>query len=263
MADGASVTVLNRGSHPDLFKGQAQQVICDRRNAVALKAAVSEKSWDVIFDQVCFDAKEARAACEIFRGRTPLYIPTSTISVYSEGANMDERAFDPRSYELLDEVDKEKDYGEAKRQMETVFAHEASFRVIFPRFPIVCGPDDYTGRLDFHIQRIAAGEPIYFPNLDARMAFIESEEAGACLKFLSESKAEGPINCASSDAISMRELVGIIEQTVGQKANLADQESGDNHSPYGVSADHFPSVKRLEALGYKTRSWQEWLPAFF
>jgi nucleoside-diphosphate-sugar epimerase len=251
---------LNRGIHPDPFADQVQRIKCDRKNPVTLAAAIGQKDWDVVFDQMCYDAKEARAACEIFRNQTPLYVVTSSCSVYGDGAKVDERAFNPRAYELLKDVDSAVDYAEAKRQMETVFAHEAAFRVIMPRFSIVCGSDDYTKRLDFHIKRIQQGEPIYFPNLDARMSFIESDEAGACLKFLAETNVKGPINCASSDAISMRDLISWIETAVGKKAVLAEKEEADNHSPYGVSADHFPSTARLEALGFKTRKLKDWLP---
>ena len=136
-------------------------------------------------------------------------------------------------------------------------------RVIAPRFPFVCGPDDYSGRLDFHIDRVRAQSPLYFPNLHARLTFMHSQDAAESLSFLLKDASptfRGPVNCASPDAISMAELVQWIEESVGRKAVLANEESDGNRSPYGDHVDSFTSTRLLASLGYEALRIRTWMP---
>lgn len=257
---GARVTLLNRGNRDDGLGETVSRLHCDRTNEIALREAVQGQSWDIIYDQICFTARDARAACRIFEGKTPRYIFTSTVSVYNLGAGLHEDLFIPHDYFFDPSAETDADYGEAKRQAEATFAHEAPFDVVMARFPIVCGEDDYTGRLQFHIDHVRNGTSMWIPNLQARMSYIDSAEAGACLKFLGESELEGPVNCSSPDAISIGELLEMIESTVGRKAVLAQNPQSGDPSPYGMESDYFPSTERLERAGFRVRNLREWLP---
>ncbi len=257
IADGAHVTLLNRGNFDDGLGEAPERLRCDRTNATSLEHAVFDRQWDVIYDQVAYFAQEARDACRIFKGKTDRYIVTSTISVYNFGASIPESMFNPHDYEFDQDVT---EYGEAKRQVESVFFQRPPFRVIAPRFPIVCGQDDYTGRLKFHVEHVARGERIYFPNLDARMSFISSEQAAACLKFLATVDFEGPVNCTAPDATRMRDIIEWTEAAVGKRAVLSASEDTGEHSPYGVPQDWFASPRLLSSLGFRTEPLVKWLP---
>lgn len=260
LKDGTKVTILNRGKHPDPFGTTVERIRCDRRDPEKLFQAIKGKTFDVVFDQVCYDAYDARAACKVFEGITPLYVFTSSMSVYPTGPSIVERAYDPKANRIMKAVEVTQNPGEAKRQAESVFFTDAKFRVIAARFPIVCGLDDYTSRLEFHVVGVDCGELMRFPNFDARMGFVDSYEAAQMLQFLSQSSFSGPINCSSSDAIAMRDLIGWIEHASGKKAKIITGLDGGELSPFGIASDWFGSVKLLESLGYKTRSLQEWLP---
>jgi nucleoside-diphosphate-sugar epimerase len=225
-----------------------------------LQNCIRGKTYDVVFDQICYDANEARNACRIFRGLTPLYIFTSSVSVYASGANITEAAFDPKRHRFAKTVEVTQDYSEAKRQAEAAFFTDAKFRVIAARFPIVCGIDDYTSRLEFHVLGAMNGESMRFPNLHARMSFVDSRDAGRALAFLAQCPFEGPINIASSDAISMNHLMQWIEQITGCRPNLVEGETGPELSPFGLSEDWFVSTDLLQSLGHHVRPLGDWLP---
>lgn len=262
VAAGDKVTLLNRGNFSDGFGPAVDRLVADRRDTWALKTALGTREFDLVVDQVCFTAKEAAAACDVFASRTPTYIATSTLSVYELGPELIEEDFDPYSYEYEYAVEATDNYGEAKRQMESVFFKTAPFRVIAPRFPIVCGDDDYTGRLQFHIDHILKREPFRVPNLSAHMSFINSIEAGSALAFLGKNKNFcGPINCSSPDAISIKTSLHWIERATHTTCNLAPPSSDAPRSPYGVNSDYFMSTSRLQNLGYRISPLDKWLPA--
>jgi len=81
---GHEVTVLNRGSKfaaPPSVRSRIERILCDRTDRGSLAKAVDGRRWNVVFDQVCFDARTAREACEIFSGKTERYVFTSSQAV--------------------------------------------------------------------------------------------------------------------------------------------------------------------------------------
>lgn len=255
------VAVLNRGQTPDDFGDRVRRITCDRRELRKDHPALKDWHWDVVYDQVCFDATEARAACETCQGRIGKMIFTSTQSVYDSGSWLKESDFNPKSYKFQEIVPREKSYQEAKRQAEAVFFSRATFPVTAVRFPIVLGMDDYTERLKIHVQRIREGKPIYFPNLDAKMCFVQSADAAAFLATLLERDFTGPINCCSPEPLALRQIVSAIEEVVGKKAVLAAAASDDNHSPFGIEKDWFMDTSELRRIGFTPTPLHDWLPA--
>jgi nucleoside-diphosphate-sugar epimerase len=257
---GAKVSVLNRGSK--VVEG-ANNLQCDRTDSVALKSIVKNQSWDIIFDQACYDAEQASNASEIFKGNVGRYIFTSSMSVYDSGSAISETVFDPKKHSFDSSFKKiaryDTDYGEAKRQAEAAFAQKASFPVVSVRFPIVLGPDDYTGRLKFHIDRIQRGEPIHFPSLGIRMSFVHSVDAAEALYALGKSDFTGPINAASADPIRLEKMIEVLEESLRKKAVLIKDSTKENHSPFGIEADWWMDTSKLRALGIFPRPIENWL----
>ncbi len=258
---GHEVALLNRGNLDDGFSNRVERILCDRDDHEALKRTLNRRSWDLIYDQVCFDAHQARSAIEIFRDRTSYYIFTSSQSVYDLGSHIKEEAFDPLNYEFTEIVDKDQNYAEAKRQCEATFFKNKSLPVTAVRFPIVAGADDYTKRFQFHIEKIRNHEPIYFPNINAKISLISSDDAASVLSFLATQKIQGPINAASYKPIVLKDLVSLIEKELEIPANLAiDQNPKAEPSPYGIKNDWFMNVEKLKLLGYTAEPIHEWLP---
>ena len=260
LGTGHEVTLLNRGSLDDGLGNQVQRLTCDRTNEEALRNAVKNKSWDIVYDQVCFNADEAKSAREIFRDNTGHYIFTSSQSVYDAGSDIKEDVFNPLTYQFTEIADRFKSYAEAKRQCETVF-FQSGMPLTALRIPIVVGHDDYTKRFSFHIERVKKSEPIFFPDIAAKMSMISSDDAASVLEFLGAGPAVGPVNAASAEPIVLANFLKTISDVTGSKAVMASEADDKNHSPYGIESNWYMNVQKLESLGYFARPIESWLSA--
>ncbi len=258
--DGHNVTLLNRGNLDDGFGNQVSRIKCDRTNSSELQKAVGHSTWDLVYDQVCYTAKEAQESKSIFDGRVGHYIFTSSQSVYEPNENIDESYFNPHTYRLKQHETKESNYAEAKRQCEATFFDHHSFPVTAVRFPIVLGADDYTERLLFHLKRVMNCEEIYFPNPEARISFISSDDAAMVLNFLgNQDQGVGPINAAAEKPIALRDFMGLIEEATGKKALITKSATEESHSPYGINRDWFMNVQKLASMNCTPTPIENWL----
>ena len=110
-------------------------------------------------------------------------------------ANLSENDFNPLKYQFTQEQILNADYAEGKRQLEASLSqHKTDVSMAFIRLPIVLGVDDYTRRLHWHIERIKNQEPLYFPNINAKMSFVDSEDAARNILEIGLGGHFGPIN---------------------------------------------------------------------
>jgi hypothetical protein len=112
---GVEVTLFNRGQAKDDFGETVKRIILDRTKLSSDHPFLTNKKWDIIYDQVCYDGHEAQGACDTFQGKTSRYIFTSTKSVYNVGRSIKEESFDSTNHSFNKLVDRNEDYGEAKR----------------------------------------------------------------------------------------------------------------------------------------------------
>ncbi|QDZ98123.1 NAD-dependent epimerase/dehydratase family protein [Lysinibacillus fusiformis] len=260
--NGHDVTILTRGQSGNPFGTAVKQLIVDRDNHDALENALAHTTWDIIYDNICYSPNEAHTICELLKGKTKKLVFTSTLSTYEvDGKMKKEEDFDPYHYQILMGDREEFSYGEGKRQAEAVLFKEASFPVVAVRFPIVMGEHDYTRRLHFHVERILHDQPISLPNIDAQMSYITDEEAAEFLYFVGVTPIEGPYNATASGAISLKELLALIEEESGKRAKISlvggDEES---QSPYGVPADWYMTNAKAEKAGFTFTQLRDWLP---
>ncbi|UXJ67960.1 NAD-dependent epimerase/dehydratase family protein [Lysinibacillus fusiformis] len=260
--NGHDVTILTRGQSGNPFGTAVKQLIVDRDNHDALENALAHTTWDIVYDNICYSPNEAHTICELLKGKTKKLVFTSTLSTYEvDGKMKKEEDFDPYHYQILMGDREEFSYGEGKRQAEAVLFKEASFPVVAVRFPIVMGEHDYTRRLHFHVERILHDQPISLPNIDAQMSYITDEEAAEFLYFVGVTPIEGPYNATASGAISLKELLALIEEESGKRAKISlvggDEES---QSPYGVPADWYMTNTKAEKAGFTFTQLRDWLP---
>lgn len=260
LTEGHEVTLLNRGSLDDGFGDKLKRIICDRTDENKMSEVLEGKSFDVVYDQMCFDHPQAYAATKIFRGKTQRYIFTSTMAVYDLGNDLSEKAFNPFDYHYQSIATYPPDYAKAKRQAESVFFKEAAFDVVAVRFPIVLGTDDYTQRLKIQIDKIQKGEPLFFPNLEAHLSFVHSSDAALGLFKLAFSSFKGPINVASPEPIKLLSLIAMIEAKTKKKALLINTEDDSAFSPYGILSDWSLDTTLAEQNGIHCRPLMSWLP---
>lgn len=255
---GYELHVLNRsGAVPGVEKAVLHKGSRDDLGATGIS-----RDWDVVVDFSCYNYGQAKGAVGFF-GDVGRFIHISTVSIYDPGHLQSEAAFDPRTWvqhEAPTEAEKADPYKFGKRQAEAALFQEAKFPVLSVRLPFITGPDDYTRRFAFHVERIAKGLPIYFPNIAARTSLADSSDAARFLQWSLGRDLTGPVNVASPQDIALSELVALIEARVGRKANLATQATDETHSPYGIDQSRSMDVSRLIAAGFAARPLDAWVP---
>lgn len=260
--NGYAVTVATRGNQDFPEKNKITFIKADRNSLSDLQAVATHGPFDIIFDQICMSGMAADIAVSAFKYSCKKYVFTSTGSVYDarSGIELKEELFDFQSKKINLKDTDPYDYQEAKRQAEAVFGQQKYFPATMVRFPIVLGLDDYTERLKFHVDKVKNEEEIYFPNLDMRMTFVHSEEAGRFLAFIGDQDFSGAINCASTGSMTMKELMKQIEKQTHKKTKYADAENATNHSPFGFSEDFVLPNNKGRTLGFQFKNLHEYLP---
>jgi len=253
---GVDLHIVNRtGQAPHATNATIHKM--DRKH---LNPHFLDRDWDAVIDMACFNEEEARIALKFFKN-VGKYIFISTAYVYDGGKTLREEDFAPQQYALAAIPAQPGDYRDGKRRAEAVFAQESSFPVSMIRFPFILGPDDYTQRLRFHIERVAQKRPIYIPNLEATISLVSSEDAARFLHWgIKQPKISGPINIASPESLTLRQFLTTIETAVGHKALLVNHATNENHSPYGVSHDMGLDVSLAKKQGFACTALTDWLP---
>ena len=81
LAQGWDVTLLNRGSRSSEVPG-ARQLIADMNDEAAVRAALSEETYDVVADFIAFRPEQVERDIRLFSGKTHQYIFISSASAY-------------------------------------------------------------------------------------------------------------------------------------------------------------------------------------
>ena len=254
------VTIVTRGMSENPFGDAVEHIKVDRKDTAAFEKALENRTFDIVYDNICYSPNEAKQLCDLFNGKIGKLVFTSTLSVYdADGKAHSEEDFDPTTYDIIMGDTHEFTYGEGKRLAEAVFYKFAEFPVVAVRFPIVMGEDDYTRRLHFHIERIMNKEPIGFVNMDAEMSFIQATEAARFLQWAGNDNVEGPINATANGAISLKELIALIEEKTGERAKIALLGTEEIRSPYAIPATWYMKNDKAEQLGFSFSKLEDWL----
>ncbi len=256
--EGHKVSVASTGKTALKFSKSVEHFAVDRTSESSLAKALGSRQWDLAYDQIGFNAHDAKIAGLVLHKKIEHLIYTSSQSVYGEGLMLNETDFSAEIYE--EKSPNLNSYQEGKRLAEKEYVTQLSFSVTAVRLPIVLGMDDPTKRLLWHISRIKKGLPIYFPNINSRIGFISSSEAASFLFWLADNKVPGSINAGSPDSISLRELIELIEAVVGKKAVIGEAAASENHSPFGIKWDWTMSMSKAEKHGFHFSNHATWLP---
>ncbi|MBL4950882.1 NAD-dependent epimerase/dehydratase family protein [Neobacillus sp. YIM B02564] len=260
LESGHHVTVVTRGQSGNPFGGKVEHLLVNRSNKEELAKSVEGRSFDIVYDNICYSPNDAKAFCEVFNGKIGKLVFTSTMAVYeADGNKKVESDFDPYHYEIRMGNSSDFTYGEGKRQAEAVFYKYAQFPVVAVRFPIVMGTDDYTRRLHFHIERIANEDPIGFLNMKAEMSFIQAVEAAKFLAWAGRAEVSGPINATANGKISLFELIKLIETAVGKQARISLVGNDEIRSPYAIPVSWYMSNDKATNSGFQFTNLHDWL----
>lgn len=257
---GHTVTIATRGQATNPFGERVTHLQFDRTDAAAFERAVTGRTWDIVYDNICYSPNDALEAVRILEGKAKKLVCTSSLVTYEpkQGART-EADFNPHTYEVRIGNASDFSYGEGKRQVEAVYYQKASFPVVAVRFPIVVGEDDYTERLLFHVQHVLAQKAMAFTNLDARMSYITSDEAAAFLQWAGEQAQPEPFNATASGYYTMAQFIQLVEQATNKRAKIAIGGSDATRSPYAVSADWYMTNDKAARAGFTFTDVHDWL----
>lgn len=259
--EGHRVTIATRGKTPDDFGNSIKRICIDRTDAPTLASILCNSEYDIVYDQICYAPNDALLAIDALQNRVGKYVFTSSMAVYHNGDDAcTEDDFNPYTYPVRTGWRDQFSYAEGKRLAESIFFQESSFDVIAVRFPVVLGPNDYTRRIEFHLERIRERVPIRFDNVNAKTCFISSVEAGNFLNWIISTNIVGSFNACSSGVIRWRELFDIFEQVTGQEAVILKDTYNENVSPYNESGSRFMTSQKATECGFQFQSLLEWLP---
>ncbi|CAM5313858.1 hypothetical protein SAVIM338S_00642 [Streptomyces avidinii] len=242
---GNEVTVLNRGSGVPP-RGVAH-LVADRDDAAGLLAALGERTFDVVFDQVCYTPGQASLARRIFAGRTGRYVMTSTMEVYDPA---------PPTREA-------RAYAEGKRRAEAVLGEESAFGVVAVRTAHVLGGgrEEFTGRLAHYVERIGAGIPVAVHEAPYPTSFVHHQEIARFLHWAGQQEFTGPVNATSHGGPDVLGLTAAVGERLGRTPRHRIVAPGaDDASPFSFDRAYAMDNTRATALGFGFGAVADWLP---
>lgn len=250
---GHRVTVASRGRAPDHFGERVERLRLDRTDAQDLRRSLSGLRFDVVYDQLCFDPRDARALLDALGGRMGRLIFTSSGAVYqgTDGVTRED-AFDPLHHRV-DLSATAFSYAEGKQQAEAYLFRHAACPVVAARVVFVLsGTDDYTRRFESQVDHVAENRSIGLRREDHDTGFVTAWDAARFLRFVgTESDFAGPINVSSPDFLSARELARRIGHQLGREPRFHIAADGDpDLSPYAVAETHRTSPDLARSIGF-------------
>jgi len=281
LEDGShQVAVFTRGRADDGLGPGVERLRGDRRSAADVRAIAEGRSFDVVYDFLSYDARDARLAIEAFDGRTARFVHISTCSVYwcagefpcpveeDDYARLDAARERPSSIEYA--------YGSGKRGAEDELrrAREATgFPVTVIRMPIVAGEEDASLRYAGYVQRVAGGGPLVLPDGGhAPFRHVYVADVTRALRSLAAS-ATGvgeAYNLAGGEILTLRRVVDGIARLMGCEpervaipAARARRAAGDAYAtlfPFSQEAAQVPSIRKARRdLAWEPTPWETWL----
>lgn len=253
---GHDVTIATRWNTPDSYGDKVKRICVERTDVQSLKEQLGGTYYDVVIDKLAYCSNDIKNLLEVIEcGK---YIHMSSTAVYNpKRMNTVEEDFDGVAGELIWCNRDAYPYDEIKRQAEYALWQQYPERNwVAVRYPFVIGQDDYTNRLEFYVEHVIKGLPMYIDNIDAQMSFIHSDEAGEFMAFLVDKDFTGAVNGASGGTISVREILTYVEERTGVKAILS---TAGEPAPYNGEPPYSINTKKAESLGYTFTELKEWI----
>jgi nucleoside-diphosphate-sugar epimerase len=264
---GHRVAIATRGITPDRFGDAVRRIVVDRRDLAAMTAAFAdERDYDVVYDQMCYSARDAEISAAVLGGRVGHYVMASTIEVYQPCYGRVRRPFA--------EADAELDaayaglaipaYAAGKRAAEAALASAPALPGARVRIGhVLGGPEDFTGRLASYVERVCAGAALRHSANAAPTSFIGVEAICALLCWIGERGIRGPIN-AASHAWSAVELHHRVAAALGRPARTEAVAADPLDAPGALSAFDYAAPYAMTTahaaeLGYAFPTDERWL----
>jgi 2'-hydroxyisoflavone reductase len=273
---GDEVVIMHRGKGTPFGK-RVGEIWCDRNDVAAVRAALSGKKFDVVYDNV-YDWERGTTADQVSAAATAVsdglrrYVFTSSVAAYPAGGEYDEQApLVPSDYPnpySAQKADSERALFELHRRQGVPVT------TVRPAF--VYGPHNPFDREAFFWDRLRASRPIIVPEDGLRtMQWVHVRDvARAAVLAATKDIAIGhAYNLASYPPITQIEFVQLLARIAGRHADFVhiprdqiQRAGGELFAPpyyFGVYLDIPPITARVDRvrseLGLELTSLEEGL----
>jgi nucleoside-diphosphate-sugar epimerase len=264
--EGHAVTLATRGLQGDPFGAEVARLVVDRTDAAALAAALHGARFDLVYDQVCYTPGDALGLLAAVGTRAGRLVVASTIMVHGPDPAREtpfrEEEFDAARAGHDGASGHARDYAEGKRQMEAALRRHARIPVTVVRIAhVLSARDEHTGRLAFHVARIAAGLPIGLAPAARRTSFASADGMADLLCWCADHDAGDVINAASDGPLGVDELGAAIGAALGRAPDVRRGAAEVPASPFSFPGEYSLATGRLAGLGFRLPPTASWLPA--
>lgn len=208
LAAGHELTIFHRGrSGAGVFAGRREVEIRlgDRDGDLD---ALTEGEWDATVDTCAYLPRQVHALADALGERGGHYLQISSVAAYGlpDRPGVTEEAAlatldDPTVEEVTDET-----YGGLKALCEQVAVERFGSGTTLVRPTYVIGPDDYTWRFPWWVERIATGGDVLAPGpAEAPAQVIDVRDMASWIVRLLESGSAGPFHAVSPGPVATGE----------------------------------------------------------
>ncbi len=199
-----SVTLLHRSKQDPGLPKAVRRLVGDRDPLVGdgldrIKELLDEGAhFDAVVDMCGYTPRVTKAACDLLKDHTDLYLFISTISVYDKSVTdctLDEDApkvvlDDPSVEEVNGET-----YGGLKVLCEQIVTDAFPNNHCIPRPCVIAGPNDPTDRVTWWARMLSTQESLIIPQQPSGLAsFVDSRDLAAFFLHCIENKIHGVFN---------------------------------------------------------------------
>ena len=258
---GDEVVIMHRGKTTP-FGQRVGEIRCDRNDVAAVRKALGETTFDVVYDNV-YDwergttGEQVRATAEAASNGLRRYVFTSSVVVYGQGGEYDEDA-------PLVPSNSANPYGAQKADSERALFNlhrEQGTPVTTLRPAFIYGPHNPFDREAFFWDRIRADRPIIISEDGSRTmqwVHVRDVATAAVLAATKETAVGHAYNLAGYPPITQNEFVELLARIAGRQAHLVhiprdqiERAGGQLFAPplyFGVYLDIPPITARVDRV---------------
>jgi 2'-hydroxyisoflavone reductase len=270
---GYDVAIFNRGQHDNPFDADdVDHIEGDRTNDTALERAREEIDPNVVIDCVAYHPRDVRAATEIFAD-SDAYVYVSSGAAYGEEV-VPKRENETPLCECTPEQatdDSWDTYGPRKAEGDRV-VHEAGSEGIHAmsiRPPVVYGPDDYSGRFEYWINRVRNHDRLLVPHTALRhLAYVTDVASG--IRTIAENGKRGEAyNVGDHTLPVLTDWINLLADSVDTTVELIEVgehaftafDLDPSDFPLYRASPHVLDTHKLESLGWEATPRSETVSA--
>lgn len=278
LKEGHHVTVFTRGNLRPHFWNDTDHIIGDRTQSEDFHRVLKGKSFDVVIDNIAYNAEQVETALEVFNGNIGRYMLTSSGWVYVSGTftlPLSEEDVDHNAESISrsmrgvpDNYDLNR-YPLGKVRAERVLMEQDDIRYTIIRPAQVLGPEDRSIRGYFYFQRLMDGQPIILTDggVQSHQVSYSRDLARSYLLAMDNVRAENQAYNITQREIfrvvdwlhEAAQLLGVVPQFVNVPADVLDSSYPTYNEGVFLATYVTDLSKAIEELGYTTTPQSIWL----